>query len=102
MLEKNNIPEIRYQGNSEVSVSGALTFETVAALWKKGQAVLPKKENLTFNLEAVSRSDSAGLGLLIEWLSLAKHQKQQFRFTHVPEQLKAIARVSGLEEMLMC
>jgi phospholipid transport system transporter-binding protein len=48
----------------------------------------------------VTRADSAGLALLIEFLRTAGHAGNSVHFVNVPEQLLSIARVSGLESIL--
>lgn len=83
-----------------VSVRGVLSFATVAALRNAGEKILAKKDILEFNFTDVSRSDSAGLALLIAWSRSAKKNKKTITFTHLPKQLFDIARISGLDKIL--
>jgi len=82
-------------------LSGDLNFQTVTALQKEitlnCQHGFPK----TINLEQVSRSDSAGLALLIEILRLAHQKQQTVRFSSPPLQLQRIAQAVGLTEILV-
>ncbi len=52
------------------------------------------------DLAAVSRSDSAGLALLIAWMRLAQAYNFEIHFENLPEQMRQIARVSELEPLL--
>jgi phospholipid transport system transporter-binding protein len=52
------------------------------------------------DLEGVTRSDSAGLALLVEWLRLAEQQGITLQFHNLPSQLREIARVSDLLPLL--
>jgi len=56
--------------------------------------------SIYIDLQAVERSDSAGLALLIEWLRVARHLNKTITFRNIPPQMHAIAQVSGLEEIL--
>jgi phospholipid transport system transporter-binding protein len=49
----------------------------------------------------VTASDSAGLALLIEWLSVAKSAGRTLRFDNVPSQLRQLARLSDVEVLVV-
>ena len=48
----------------------------------------------------VTSADSAGLAVLIEWLSVAGERGGTLAFEAVPAQLRAIARISDVEELI--
>ncbi|HID48237.1 MAG TPA: anti-sigma factor antagonist [Chromatiales bacterium] len=56
--------------------------------------------DLTLDLGAVSRSDSAGLAMLVEWWRQARQRGIDLRFSRLPEQLREIARISDLLPIL--
>ena len=58
------------------------------------------KEQITVDLKGVTRADSAGLALLVEWLRESENAGNSIEFVNVPTQLLSIARVCGLEEIL--
>ena len=83
-------------------VIGSLHFSTVSALLTAGRAAI--KENgraAVIDLAGVTASDSAGLALLIEWLSVAKSAGRTLRFENIPSQLQQLARLSEVEELLV-
>lgn len=82
------------------AVSGELTFATVPAAWRETQNLFVDGQSLRFDLTAVERADSAGIALLIEWLRLARRNGARVSYEHMPPQILAIARVTGLEAML--
>lgn len=86
--------------NSRANVSGVLNVKTITALRAKGEKLLATKDVLEFDFSAVSRSDSAGLALLIALFRAAQQKKKTITFTHLPKQLYDIAKVSGLEKIL--
>lgn len=75
-------------------VSGPLTFATVPAL---ARTPAPTGE---VDLGGVTHADSAGLALLLEWLVAARGSGWSLHYHHLPSQLAAIARVSGIAEVL--
>lgn len=76
-------------------------MHTVPDLFASSQALFAGAQGkVNIDLAAVSRSDSAGLALLIAWLRLAQAQKFEIHFDNLPEQMRQIARVSELEPLL--
>ena len=77
-------------------------MSTVPAISKQFVGLLPSVdgENLTIDLAAVSRSDSAGVALLIEVIQLANTANLSLLFSNLPPQMKDIADISGLLEIL--
>ncbi|MCC6207860.1 MAG: STAS domain-containing protein [Gammaproteobacteria bacterium] len=84
-----------------LNVSGELNFSTVPALLERGSALLAGCEGqVRLDLGGVTRADSAGLALLIEWLRVARRGRARLEIRNMPAQLRAIARVSGLDSIL--
>ena len=81
-------------------LQGELDFESVPALLRHAGARMLGKERLEVDLKAVTRADSAGLALLVEWLRESETAGNEIVFINVPPQLLSIARVCGLDEML--
>lgn len=82
-------------------VRGELTFGTVTRLSSESAPLFASgPERLEVDLGEVSRADSAGLALLIEWLRRARENGKAILFRRVPPQIRAIARVSDLEGIL--
>jgi len=80
-------------GEGRLRLTGPLDFDTVPALY----AALPAAGGtpLEVDLSGVTRADTAGMGLLVEILRLGGEHGA--RFENIPDQLKAIIRVNGLE-----
>ena len=86
--------------DGKVILQGALNFETVPAVYQKSRALFRKTDALRIDLKDVSLCDSAGLALLVDWLRLAKQHQVKISFEHLPPQLIAIAKVSGVENYI--
>jgi phospholipid transport system transporter-binding protein len=82
-------------------VSGSLHFTTVSALLSLGTDAIDSGRAAVIDLAGVTGSDSSGLALLIEWLSVAKGAGRALRYDNIPSQLHQLARLSEVEELLV-
>jgi phospholipid transport system transporter-binding protein len=55
---------------------------------------------INIDLNNVSRSDSAGVALLIEWIRQAQKNNKTIQFHNIPKQMRDIATVTGVDKML--
>jgi phospholipid transport system transporter-binding protein len=81
-------------------VNGALHFSTVTALLRSGSEAIANGRAAVIDLSGVKESDSSGLALLIEWLSIARAERKSLRYENIPAQLHQLARLSDVEELL--
>jgi len=91
---------INMDGNNRLAIAGDLSFASVPVLWEQWRAMRTDQATLELDLSEVQRSDSAGLALLVEWLREAQQTGQSVRFLNMPAQMLAMARVSGLDQVL--
>ncbi len=52
------------------------------------------------DLSGVEETDSAGLALLLEWITWANHTVREIRFTDMPEKINAIAKTTEVDHLL--
>ena len=88
------------QSSNMVTVSGELTVSTVTSAMSEVPLLMERQSELNVDLSDVTRSDSAGLALLVHWMRAAKRAKKTLVFHHIPAQMLAIASASGLDELL--
>ncbi len=89
------------QGRSgRLEIHGELSFASVPALWRECRKQAASGGEIDIDLGQVSRSDSAGLALLIEWLREAQRNEGRLRFYNIPAQMLEMARASGLDRIL--
>ncbi len=79
---------------------GALEFRTVTALLAPGTAAIEQGRASAIDLSGVTSSDSAGLALLIEWLSVARAAGRALRFENIPLQLHQLGALSEVDELI--
>lgn len=82
-------------------VNGSLHFTTVSALLIAGVDAIMSGRAAVIDLAAVTASDSSGLALLIEWLSVAKNAGRTLKYENIPYQLQQLARLSEVEDLLI-
>jgi phospholipid transport system transporter-binding protein len=81
-------------------VVGVMHFTTVTALLHLGTSAIDGGRAAVIDLSGVKDSDSSGLALLIEWLSVARAGNHSLRYENIPAQLHQLARLSDVEELL--
>lgn len=91
---------IEFLGGNRMGLSGYLDFDTVPGLSRKLKALFHHAGTMEVDLAGVEHANSAGVALLVEWIVMARQANNEIRFLNMPEQMRAIARVSGLENVL--
>jgi phospholipid transport system transporter-binding protein len=87
-------------GNGRWLLQGDLGFDSVSSVLAHAGANMLGTARLQVDLAGVTRADSAGLALLVEWLRESEKAGNAIEFINVPAQLLSIARVCGLDEIL--
>ena len=77
-----------------------MTFQTAGELWERSKQDLTGPQAMMIDLGAVTEVDSAGLALLLEWVSAARQRGFELRFAGIPDKLRALARLSEVEGLL--
>ena len=91
---------IETSAEGRVRIVGSLGFSTVSALLPRGSDLIGRGQASVMDLAGVTDSDSAGLALLIEWLSVAQQAGRSLRYDNIPSQLHQLARLSEVEELI--
>jgi len=83
-----------------LSLSGALDFNTARQILEKVQAKLVQGGPGIIDLGGVNSTNSAGLAVMVEWLSVARREGHEIKFRNVPSGLKELAKVCQVDELL--
>jgi phospholipid transport system transporter-binding protein len=102
----NASPEVRV-GISEpdpgrIAVTGELTFATARDARQLGMLVLESSRatQLVIDCSGVTRADSAGLAVLLDWLAWGRRKSRTITLENLPASLVAIARISEVDGLL--
>lgn len=87
-------------GEGRFAVSGDITFATAEQILRASEGPFEEHTQIEVDLSEVTDSDSAGLALLLEWVTWANHSVREIRFTGMPEKILAIARTTEVEPLL--
>ena len=79
---------------------GEMSFETAAQILKSSERSFAQHAETQVNLSQVSKADSAGLALLLEWIGWANHSDVEIRFLNIPKKILAIAQTAEVDELL--
>ncbi len=92
--------ELQDKGDGRFALSGEMTFETAERILRESEEPFEEHTQLEVDLSGVTLSDSAGLALLLEWVTWANHTVREVRFTGLPERVMAIAKTTEVEGLL--
>ena len=82
-----------------MKLSGAVTLANVARLLEEGRRHVEEGVK-SVDLAEVSEMDSALLALLLAWLREAKARGGSLQFENLPDSLRTIARLYGVDALL--
>ncbi len=87
-------------GAGRFELTGELGFKDAARLLGEGDAAFGGLRNVELDLAGVSRADSAGLALLLEWSLEARASGREIRYRNIPSAIVSLAGIGDVEEML--
>lgn len=87
-------------GNGKFSLSGAMTFNTAGQILRASEPLFEEHTRIEIDLSGVSATDSAGLALLLEWITWANHTVREIRFLETPPKIDAIAKTTEVDDLL--
>ncbi len=94
--------EVLERSGGRLEVKGALTFATARKARQQGLHLLSVSSvrSLEVDCSGITASDSAGLTVLLDWLAAAKRQNRSLQLRNLPEQIRAVAQLSDVSEVL--
>jgi phospholipid transport system transporter-binding protein len=97
----HNAAKLELKDAERAALTGVLDYGTVGALLDEGSKAIGSGRVAFIDLQDVTAGDSAGLALLLEWLSVARAANRSLRYENMPAQLQQLARLSEVEELLV-
>jgi phospholipid transport system transporter-binding protein len=95
-----SICELTDLGDSRFALRGDLSFDTVEQILRASKELFNGQTNIEVDLSGVEKTDSAGLALLLEWISWSAISGIDIRFAEMPEKLLAIAQTTEVDGWL--
>ncbi len=88
--------------NDVARVEGVIDFTSVVALQVEGGKWLKEKApaSCSVDFSGVTQCNSAATALLLDWLRIGKGLNKQIRIVKVPQRLRDLMALAGLEDVL--
>jgi len=88
------------KGDGHFSLHGKMTFQSAGEILRSSERLFEEHTRIEMDLDGVDVTDSAGLALMLEWITWANHTVREIRFTNVPEKIDAIAKTTEVDHLL--
>lgn len=83
-------------------ITGELTLDTVTKVFRQAEQAAARGRHIAdLDLAGVSRVDSSGLALLLEWQSLAQHDGRVMRIRNAPPGLLSLTRLCEASDLMV-
>ncbi|MEX2496789.1 MAG: STAS domain-containing protein [Woeseia sp.] len=92
--------ELVDHGDGCFSVKGKMNFDTAGGLLRDSEEPFDQHTRIEVDLSGVTDTDSAGLALLLEWITWANHTVREIRFIGLPPLIDAIAKTTEVDSLL--
>lgn len=92
--------ELQDLGDGRFALQGEMSFDTAERILKASEKPFEEHTQIEIDLSGVTDSDSAGLALLLEWVTWANHTVREIRFEGMPERVMAIAKTTEVDGLL--
>ena len=85
--------------SGRIVVSGPVTLANVAAVLEEARRHLEEGVG-TVDLGEVTEMDSSLLAVVVAWLRDARRAGRELAFANIPESVRTIARLYGVDELI--
>lgn len=92
--------ELKVREDGCFALSGEMTFDTVDRLLRESEKLFEEHSRIELDLGGVTETDSAGLALMLEWITWANHTVREIRFINTPAKIDAIAKTTEVDHLL--
>ena len=88
--------------DGQARIAGELTLDTVSTVFRQAEiAATQGRQIADVDLAAVSRVDSSGLALLLEWQSVAQRGGRVMRIRNAPPGLMSLTRLCEASDLMV-
>lgn len=92
--------ELKDIGDGRFVLTGEMTFDTAERILRASEIPFEEHTRIEVDLSGVKKADSAGLALLLEWITWANHTVREIRFIDMPARVLAIAKTTEVDNLL--
>jgi len=88
------------RGDGKFALSGRMSFDTAGQILAESEEMFEEHTLIEVDLSGVTDTDSAGLALMLEWITWANHTVREIRFHDTPAKIDAIAKTTEVDHLL--
>ncbi len=88
------------KGDGRFVLTGDMSFQTAESILRESEGPFEQHTRIEVDLSGVKKADSAGLALLLEWITWANHTVREIRYAGMPERVLAIAKTTEVDHLL--
>lgn len=77
-----------------------MSFDTAEQILRASEKPFEAHTRIEVDLSGVTLADSAGLALLLEWVTWSNHTVREIRFIDIPDRITAIAKTTEVAALL--
>lgn len=92
--------ELKDLGEGRFVLSGDMSFETAERILHASEDPFEEHTRIEVDLSGVEKADSAGLALILEWITWANHTVREISFVDMPARILAIAKTTEVDHLL--
>ncbi len=92
--------DLKDLGGGKFALSGKMTFQTAGTILHVSERMFEEHTRIEVDFASVTDTDSAGLALLLEWITWANHTVREIQFTDVPAKIDAISKTTEVDNLL--
>ena len=92
--------ELSDLGDGRFALTGEMSFVTAERILQISEDPFEQHTLIEVDLSGVQKCDSAGLALLLEWITWANHTVREIRFIKMPARVLAIAKTTEVDHLL--
>ena len=92
--------DLKDLGGGKFALSGNMTFSTAGTILRVSERLFEEHTRIEVDLAGVDETDSAGLALLLEWITWANHTVREIQFTAMPARIDAISKTTEVDMLL--
>jgi phospholipid transport system transporter-binding protein len=88
------------KGDGRFVLTGDMSFDTAEKILRESEGPFEHHTRIEVDLSGVEKADSAGLALLLEWITWANHTVREIHYIGMPERILAIAKTTEVDHLL--
>ncbi|KPJ67085.1 MAG: hypothetical protein AMJ43_05965 [Coxiella sp. DG_40] len=92
--------DTQVNASGQLEIVGELSFDTIPKLYEISCDFIIESEQPIFNLQDAVSEDNSGIALLIACKRYANKHNKDIYFINLPNRLRDVIKLSGLESIL--